>query len=76
MRKRFIPSVGGANMLKLFDAETGQLYRTINTGNGKITGQPIMTESEVYVEVTDTSGRYIKYYGLPHGGLLRTIPIN
>lgn len=76
MKKRFIPSVSGANMLKLFDAETGQLYRMINTGNGKITGQPIVSESEVYVEVTDMSGRYIKYYGLPHGGLIRTVPIN
>jgi hypothetical protein len=76
MRKRFIPSISGTNMLKLFDAETGQLYRMINTGNGKITGQPIVSESEVYVEVTDTSGRYIKYYGLPHGGLIKTVSIN
>jgi len=76
MKKRFIPSVSGANMLKLFDAETGQLYRMINTGNGKITGQPIVSESEVYVEVTEPSGRYIKYYGLPHGGLIRSVQIN
>jgi len=76
MRKRFIPSISGTNMLKLFDAETGQLYRMINTGNGKITGQPIVSESEVYVEVTDTSGRYIKYYGLPHRGLIKTVSIN
>ena len=74
MRKRFIPSISGSNTIKLFDAETGQLYKMVNTGVGKITGQPIVTENEMYVEVTQTGNqRYIKYYSLPNIGLKKKV---
>lgn len=77
MRKRFIPSVSGSNTIKLYDAETGQLYRMINTGNGRISGQPIVTENEMYVEVTESGNRkYLKYYTLPHCGLSRSTPLS
>jgi hypothetical protein len=73
MRKKFIPSVAGKNIIKLFDAVTGQLYKQFNTG-GAISGQPIVTESEIYVEVTEAGNkRVIKYYSLPHCGLKKTI---
>jgi hypothetical protein len=76
MRKRFIPSISGSNTIKLFDAETGQLYKMVNTGCGKITGQPIVTENEMYVEVTETGNqRYIKYYSLPNLGLKKTVSL-
>lgn len=76
MRKRFIPSISGSNTIKLFDAETGQLYKMVNTGNGKITGQPIVTEHEMYVEITEVGNqRCIKYYSLPNLGLKKTIPL-
>lgn len=75
MRKKFIPSVAGKNTIKLFDAETGQLYKQFNTG-GTISGQPIVTESELYVEVTETgNSKVIKYYSLPHCGLKKTVRI-
>jgi hypothetical protein len=75
MRKKFIPSVAGKNTIKLFDAETGQLYRQFNTG-GTISGQPIVTESEIYVEITESgNNKVIKYYSLPNCGLKKTVRI-
>lgn len=75
MRKKFIPSVAGKNTIKLFDAETGQLYKSFNTG-GQISGQPIITNTEIYVEVTETGNRKVlKYYSLPHCGLKKTVPL-
>jgi hypothetical protein len=75
MKKKFIPSVAGKNTIRLFDAETGQLFKTFSTG-GQITGQPIVTSSELYVEVTETGNKkYLKYYSLPHCGLKKSIPL-
>jgi len=72
MRKRLIASTGPNNTIKLFEAETGQLFRMINV-NEDISSQPICTETEVFVTVTTSSGKQqIKYYGLPGGNLLRT----
>ena len=76
MRKKFIPSVSGKNTIKLFDAETGQLYKQFNTG-GQISSQPIVTSDELYVEVTESGNkRFLKYYTLPHCGLSRSTPLS
>lgn len=75
MRKKFIPSVSGKNTIKLFDAETGQLYKQFNTG-GQISSQPIVTSDELYVEVTEAGNqKVLKYYALPHCGLKKTVPV-
>ena len=72
MTKKFIASTGPNNTIKLFEAETGQLYRMINVGE-TISSQPIATDNEVFVTVTTSSGQQqIKYFGLPGGNLLRT----
>lgn len=72
MRKRLVASTGPNNTIKLFEAETGQLFRMISV-NEQISSQPICTETEVFVTVTDASGNQaIKYYALPGGNLLRT----
>lgn len=76
MRKRFIPSVSGTNQIKIYSAETGGLYKVFNV-DGKITGQPIVTESELYVEVTTTGNKkYIRYYSLPNFTLKKSVNID
>lgn len=73
MRKKFIAQTGPNNSIRLFEAETGRLYRMINVGE-PISSQPICTENEVFVTVTSPSGKQqLKYFGLPHGNLLRTV---
>lgn len=71
-RKRFIATTGPNNSIKLFEAETGNLFRTISVG-APITSQPICNESEVFVTVQTPSGTQLKYFGLPGGNLTRTV---
>lgn len=76
MTKRFIPSVSGTNQIKIYNAETGNLYKVFNVG-GKITGQPIITESELYVEVTTTGNKkFIRYYSLPNFTLKKSVNLD
>lgn len=71
MKKRFIAQQGGRDLIKVFNAETGQLYRTISV-QGNITSPPICTESELYVGVTDSSGdQQMMYYSVPNFSLSR-----
>jgi effector-binding domain-containing protein len=73
MRKKFIAQTGPNNTIKLFEAETGRLYRMISVGEN-ISSQPICTENEVFVSTTTPSGKQqIKYFALPGGNLLRTV---
>lgn len=75
MKKRFIAQQGGRDLIKVFNAETGQLYRTISV-QGNITSPPICTESELYVGVTDSSGgQQMMYFNVPTFNLARTISI-
>lgn len=70
-KKRFIASTGPGNTIKLFEAETGNLYRVISVG-ARVSSQPICTESECYVNTTDDSGKtVIRYYSLPGCNLIR-----
>jgi len=75
MKKRFIAQQGGKDTIKVFEAETGQLYRVI-TVSGNITSPPICTESEMYVGITDSSGTTnLVYYNVPNFSMIRSITL-
>jgi hypothetical protein len=73
--KRFIASTGPNNSIKLFEASTGNLYRTVTLGHREtLLTQPICTESEVFVTVQTPDGqKSMKYFSLPNLGLVRTV---
>lgn len=75
MKKQLIPQIGSNNTIKLFDAETGSLYRIINV-EGTITSQPICTEGEMFVTVSNGSTSVIKFFSLPGGGLKKIVPVS
>ena len=72
--KRLTPSVASNRTIKLYDAETGMLFRTVDVG-GCIQSQPIVTESEMYVQVKSGNTSVIKYFSLPFCGLKRSVPV-
>jgi hypothetical protein len=64
-KKRFIAQQSGINNIKIFNAETGQLYKIINTVE-QIVSPPICTEQEMYVSVkTSDNKQIIHYYNIP-----------
>lgn len=64
-KKRFIAQQGSPTSVKVFLAETGQLYKVIDVG-GNIISSPICTEDDMYVSVRDSAGNtQIKYYTVP-----------
>ncbi len=76
MRKKYIPSVTSQNTIKVFEAETGQLYKMVQCGNGKIAGQPIITDKEMYVEMIEAGDKkVIKYFSLPNFMLTKSVPV-
>ena len=75
MKKKFIPQIGSNNTIRLFDAETGQLFKVINAG-GEIISQPICLDTEMYVTVKSGSATTIRYFSLPGGGLKRVQTVN
>jgi hypothetical protein len=72
--KKFIPTVGNNNTVKLFNAATGQLHRIINV-EGTIISQPVCLDNEMYVTVKRGDSTSIKYYSLPNGSLKKTQPL-
>jgi hypothetical protein len=71
MRKKFIAATGPNNSIKLFAAETGQLFRQIMVGE-QISSQPIATDDQVFVTVTKADGKQeVHYFGLPNGNIIR-----
>lgn len=74
MTKKFIAQTGSNNSVKIFDAQTGTLYRVINVG-GEIVSQPLVVESDMVVSVKTAGKTMIKQYTLPGGGLKKTTPI-
>jgi hypothetical protein len=54
-KKRFIAHQGSATSIKVFLAETGQLYKVIDVG-GNIISPPICTEEDMYVSIRDAAG--------------------
>lgn len=64
-KKRFIAQQCGTNTIKIFNAETGQLFKIINITE-HITTPPICTDEEMYVGVKTSDGKQmIFYYNIP-----------
>lgn len=64
-KKRFISQQSGTNIIKIFNAETGQLFKIL-TITGTITSPPICTEEEMYVGVKTQDGVHaLHYYNIP-----------
>ncbi len=74
-KKRFIAQQSGPNNIKIFNAETGQLFRII-TVSEEITSPPICTEEEMYLSVKGTDGKQtLLYYTIPSFNLKRKASI-
>lgn len=73
-KKIFIAQQGSGSTIKIFEAETGRLYRIIATG-GKIISTPVVTDNIVTVTVESGDSRMIKTFSLPNGGLKTTTVI-
>jgi hypothetical protein len=74
-KRRYIAQQGSKTTIKVFVAETGQLFRVIDVG-GEITSPPICTETELYVGVRlGADNQVIKYFSLPGFNLKQTISI-
>lgn len=74
-KKQFIAQQSGPRTIKIFSAETGQLYKVIDAG-GKIVSAPICTETELYVGVESGSDKQvIKYFNVPTFSLKKTTSI-
>lgn len=74
-KKRFISQQSGTNTIKIFNAETGQLFKVI-TLTGDITSPPICTEEEMYVGVKGTDGVLsLHYYNVPSFNLKLKVAI-
>ncbi len=73
--KRFIAQQGGTNLIKIFNAGTGQLYRVI-TVNGQITAPPYCTDTELCVGVRGAGGEQTMHiYSISTFGLKRVTPV-
>tara|TARA_R110000744_G_scaffold150701_1_gene264092 strand:- start:63 stop:293 length:231 start_codon:yes stop_codon:yes gene_type:complete len=72
--KQFIAQQGSNTTVKVFEAETGQLYRVITVG-GTIVSQPYIAGSILTVTVESAGKKQVKTFSLPYGSLKTTIPI-
>lgn len=72
--KRFIAQQGSATTVKVFLAETGQLYRVIDVGT--IISTPVCTESEMTVSVKGSDGKTcMKIYGIPGFNIKQSVSL-
>ena len=75
MNKRiFTVQQGSASSIKVFDGETGSLYKIIATG-GNIVSPPYVAGHLVSVTVEHGGKRFAKTFTLPGGGLTSTMPL-
>tara|TARA_R110000824_G_scaffold119346_6_gene273403 strand:+ start:2746 stop:2976 length:231 start_codon:yes stop_codon:yes gene_type:complete len=72
--KQFIAQQGSNSTVKIFEANTGQLYRVITVG-GNIVSQPYVSGSIMTVTVESAGKKQVKTFSLPHGSLRTTIPV-
>jgi len=72
--KQFIAQQGSNTTVKVFEAETGQLYRVITVG-GNIVSQPYIAGSILTVTVESAGKKHVKTFSLPYGSLKTTIPV-
>lgn len=73
-KKQFVVQQGSNQTVKVFDAETGGLYRVINVG-GDITSPPYVSGDSIAVGVKMGGKNFIKTFAMPHGGLKSSTPI-
>lgn len=74
-KRKFIAQQGSSKTIKVFLAETGQLYRVIDVGS-EITSTPICTESELTVSVKDKAGKIsIKCFSVPGFNIKQSINV-
>jgi len=74
-QRQFIAQQGSNTTVKIFDANTGQLYRVITVG-GNIVSQPYASGHIMTVTVEGSGGkRQVKTFSLPHGSLKTTVPV-
>lgn len=74
-KKRFIAQQGSSTTVKVFLAETGQLYRVIDVG-GDIVSTPQCTETEMVVQIKDKGGKNsIKYFTVPGFNIKQVVSI-
>ena len=71
--KQFIAQQGSNTTVRIFEAETGQLYRVIPVG-GNIVSSPYIAGNLMTVTVESSGQKQIKTFSLPGGGLKTTIP--
>ena len=73
--KQFIAQQGSNSTVRIFEANTGKLYRVITVG-GNIVSQPYMSGNLMTVTVESAGGqKQVKTFSLPGGGLKSTIPV-
>lgn len=70
-RKKFIASIGSGNTIKVYNAETNQLHRVISPG-GQLDGQPICSDTSLFVNVRKAGSRVMNEYSLPNGSLKKS----
>ena len=72
--KQFIAQQGSNSTVKIFEANTGKLYRVITVG-GSIVSQPYMSGNIMTVTVENSGKKQVKTFSLPGGSLKTTIPV-
>tara|TARA_R110002124_G_scaffold248742_1_gene413841 strand:- start:303 stop:533 length:231 start_codon:yes stop_codon:yes gene_type:complete len=72
--KQFIAQQGSSSTVKIFEANTGKLYRVITVG-GSIVSQPYMSGHLMTVTVESSGKKQVKTFSLPAGSLKTTIPV-
>ena len=73
--RQFIAQQGSNTTVKLYETNTGQLYRVITVG-GNIVSQPYVAGNLMTVTVENAGGkRQVKTFSLPYGSLKTTIPV-
>ena len=74
-KKRFIAQQCGTNSIKIFNAETGQLFKIISLSE-QITTPPICTDEEMYVGVRTADGKQmLHYYNIPSFNLKNKVSV-
>jgi hypothetical protein len=73
-KKIFTVQQGSSSTIKVFDGETGSLYKIIATG-GNIVSPPYVAGHLVSVTVEHSGKRFAKTFTLPGGGLTSTMPL-
>lgn len=72
--KKFLASTNSPNTVRVFDANSRQLYRIIPV-NGTIMEQPQISDSILNVTVQIENINYRQQYALPNGNLINSVQV-